>query len=158
MKRQFMIFAMTLAIFGGAHAYADGNPNGTNDLTFQLNEGQTAHIHWHSSDLQNGPHGDNPFQLTVWNTGAGADRLEDINGLESCSGSCPDFFRFSMTDMQMPDPAKVYGKPRQITRIATGTYEVTNALFSMSSMQDGDWRIEIVVNGASLGSGNVTLP
>ena len=139
-------------------AFADNNPNNNNDLKFDLNNGQTVQIHWHNAALQSGPKNDNPFQLKVWNSVAGSDHLEDLKGTSpNAQGVCPDFFAFSMTDMDMPDPAKVYKKPRHIVRSSTGIYEITSGLFSMDSMQAGDWQIDVMTAGKSIGHGDLTV-
>ncbi len=146
-----------LMVLVGTFARADGNPSGSNDLTFTLSEGQSAAIHWHSSEIKSGPHSDNPFTLQIYNTEAGKGHFEDLKGVAPAAGTLPDFFKITMTDMDMPDPADTYQKHRVITRTGLGTYEVSQVYFSMDSMDSNDWQIEIDVNGAKLGSGTVTV-
>jgi len=157
MKKLNFTLVSTLALFASIVANADGNPNNANDASFQLKGGQTAHIHWHNATIQSGPSSDNPFQLTVWNTSGGSDHPEDLKGTSPQNSAVPDFFKFEMTDMTMPDPASVYRKPRHIVRTGLGTYEVTNALFSMSSMQADDWRINVLISGSQKGSTDITV-
>ena len=151
-----------LVFFTSLLAWADRvNPN---NITIQLLDGQTAQLTWLNSPIMSGVDAQNSFILKVGNSAAGFDtqgelvQPEDLKGITAgTSQNCVDFFKFEMTDMNMPDPATVFKQPRKITRTGVGTYQVTEVLFSMSSMQGADWQIDIIINGTELGSGRVEV-
>lgn len=136
----------------------DQNPDHLGDVTFTMNNGQSAQIHWYNPQLQSGYDVDNPFELKIWNSALGATQLEDLSGIEfDTNGQIKDFFIFLMTDMEMPDPSEVYEKPRHIVKLSQGTYQVSDVYFTMDSMIKDDWQIQIAPNHISYGSFNFTV-
>lgn len=130
-------------------AFASSENNlAVTDVTFVLSNGQTARIVFKADPIKSGPKSDNPFTMTVWNTGAGSDHKEDLKDIQA------DPFKFWMPEMAgMPDPSKVYKKPRIVKRTDVGTYSVSQALFTMG----GDWQIDLNINGKSVGHAKITV-